>query len=287
MSEPDFDLNLGGHEPDLSGAGYPPYRPPVRQRSPIVLIGAVAAVVVIVAAAYFFLRGGTPDAAPTATTSTAAPVAPPAPLGGNGEPITEPLDQSDAVVRKLAAALSSHPRLAAWLATTGLIRNFVVVVENVSTGVTPAGHLRVLRPTGPFRVIENDEELRLDPRNYDRYTSFADAVASIDAAGAARVYSSLKVRMGEAYADLGREEPFDRALERAIVAMLEVPIVEGTVRLEPTGATQYRYADADLEELTPPQKQLLRMGPANVRVIQGKLREIALALGIPDNRLPR
>jgi hypothetical protein len=189
-------------------------------------------------------------------------------------------------VRRLVAALSSHPRVAAWLTTNGLIRNFVVVVENVSTGATPAGHLRVLRPVGPFRVIENGEEIRLDPRNYDRYTPFADAVASIDAAGAAQLYSRLKVRMGEAYAELGRDEPFDRALERAIVAMLQVPIVEGSVRLEETGATQYRHADATLQQLTQAQRQLLRMGPANVRVIQRKLREIALALGIPASRLP-
>jgi len=277
--QPDYDLNPGGYE----------YRPPGMRstRSPLVLIGAVVAIVALGAAAYFFLGRGTPDITTAGDTGTSAPVAPPGPLGGDAEPITEPLDQSDPIVRKLVAALSSHPRVAAWLATNGLIRNFVVVVENVSTGVTPARHLRVLRPTGPFRIIENDEELRLDPRNYERYTSFAEAVASIDAAGAARLYSKLKPRMEEAYADLGREDPFDRALERAIVSMLEVPGVDGTVRLEPTGATQYRYADRRLEQLTAAQKQLLRMGPDNVDMIQGQLREIALALGIPAARLPR
>ena len=38
--------------------------------------------------------------------------------------------------------------------------------------------------------------------------------------------------------------------------------------------------------LTGVQKQLLRMGPRNVRIIQSSLREIALALGIPAERLP-
>lgn len=284
IDQPDYDLHPAGSAPPPPTPP-PPAAPP--SRPPIVLIAIVAAVVVIGAVAYFFLGRPTPDTTPAGETSTSAPVAPRAPLGAEGEPITESLDESDAIVRKLVAALSSHPRVAAWLTTNGLIRNFVVVVENVSTGATPAGHLRVLRPVGPFRVIENDEELRLDPRNYDRYTSFADAVASIDAAGAAQLYSRLKVRMNEAYADLGRDEPFDRALERAIVALLDVPIVEGTVRLEEKGATQYRYADTELEQLTQAQRQLLRMGPANVRVIQGKLREIALALGIPEGRLPR
>lgn len=46
------------------------------------------------------------------------------------------------------------------------------------------------------------------------------------------------------------------------------------------------FADPDLEALPAAQKQLLRMGPRNVRIIQSSLREIALALGIPAERLP-
>ena len=34
------------------------------------------------------------------------------------------------------------------------------------------------------------------------------------------------------------------------------------------------------------QKQFFRMGPQNVRAVQGKLRAIAFHLGIPDSRLP-
>ena len=41
-----------------------------------------------------------------------------------------------------------------------------------------------------------------------------------------------------------------------------------------------------LESLTNAQKQLLRMGPRNVKLIQAKLREVAVALGIPASRLP-
>jgi hypothetical protein len=46
----------------------------------------------------------------------------------------------------------------------------------------------------------------------------------------------------------------------------------------------YAYADPRLEGLSPPQKQLLRMGPENVKAIQAKLREIAsfLQLSVPS-----
>jgi len=49
----------------------------------------------------------------------------------------------------------------------------------------------------------------------------------------------------------------------------------------------YAFADALDERLTAAQKQVLRMGPENTRIVRAKLREIALALGIPSARLPR
>lgn len=274
---PDYDLDTGGQAP-------PPRATRSRRPTRRWIVVAIVILAIGAGAYLWFARSGSQTPA-TATTETSEPVAPARPLGGDVEPITVPLEGSDPIVRKLVEALSSHPRVLAWLTTNGLIRNFVVVVENISTGTTPARHLRVLRPSGPFRVAEVDEETVVDPRGYERYTGIADAAASIDAARAARLYAALKPRIEEAYAELGRQEPFDRALERAIVALLQVPVLSGNVRLEETGATEYRYADRRLEQLTEPQKQLLRMGPDNVGVIQSKLREIALALGIAAERL--
>ena len=82
-----------------------------------------------------------------------------APLGAAAEPIDVPaLDESDPLVRELVGKLSSHPGVAAWLATDGLVRNFTVVVANIAEGRTPAGHLRSLAPSGSFRIIERNEE---------------------------------------------------------------------------------------------------------------------------------
>jgi hypothetical protein len=46
-------------------------------------------------------------------------------------------------------------------------------------------------------------------------------------------------------------------------------------------AIGFRYADPKLEGLTAAQKQFLRMGPRNVRIIQQKLRELQPALQAP------
>ncbi|MCU1384432.1 MAG: hypothetical protein JWL71_3129, partial [Acidobacteria bacterium] len=218
---------------------------------------------------------------PAATAASAS-----APLGGKGDPVTlPPLDESDTLVRTLVQALTESPAVMAWLPTRGLLRNFTVVVSNIAEGATPAKQLKVLRPNGAFRIVTRDGGTSVDPRSYDRYTTIADAVSSIDAGGAAKLYATLKPRIEDAQRDLGVPTSFDRTLERAIVALLATPAIDGSERLKPKGIG-YGYADDRLESLTPAQKQLLRMGPRNARVIKGKLRDIAIALGIPPVHLP-
>ena len=53
------------------------------------------------------------------------------------------------------------------------------------------------------------------------------------------------------------------------------------------GVTTYQMVDENLEDLDDAQKDLLRMGPQNIRKVQNKLREMALALGVPENQLPK
>jgi DUF3014 family protein len=225
----------------------------------------------------------------TATIRTPAAPARQAPLslGGKAEPMTlPPLDASDALVRTLVGALSQSPVITAWLTTNGLIRNFTVVTENIADGATPAKHLAVLRPSSSFGVVERNRSLYVDPRSYDRYTAIADAIASVDATAAANLYATLKPRIEEANRDLGfPDQSFDRTLERAIVVMLDTPIPADSLRLRPKGIG-YAYEDDRLESLTSAQKQFLRMGPRNMRAIKLKLREVAVALGIPPVRLP-
>jgi hypothetical protein len=214
-----------------------------------------------------------PTSAPVRATAAAQP------LGGEAASIVvPPLDESDGVVAELVRKLSSHPRVAAWLTTKGLIRN---------DGKTPANLLQPVRPTAAFRVTERDGGIYIDGPSYERYTPLAQAVASIDAKGSASLYATLKPRIEEAYRELGAPDAsFDAALERAIVSLLETPMRSRPTRLRLQGIG-YAFADPHDEALTGAQKQLLRMGSENGLTVQAKLREIALALGIPPQRLPR
>ena len=277
---PDFDLHRAADEPD------PPELPPRRASSVWV---AVTLLLLAAGAAAYFAFVWRQSAAPSRTAgarppAAAAQVSPP--LGGKGDPITlPPLDASDTLVRTLVQGLTESPAVMAWLPTRGLIRNFTVVVANIADGVTPAKHVAVLRPAVPFRIVTRDGTAYVDPRSYDRYATIADAIASVDAGGAAKLYATVKPRIEDAHRDLGAADSFDRTLERAIVALLNTPVVDAPERLKLKGIG-YAYADDRLESLTPAQKQLLRMGPRNVRLIKAKLRDIAVALGIPPAHLP-
>src|SRR5262245_16476941 len=115
------------------------------------LIGVAIAIIAI--ATYVFVnRRPTPAKAPAPAAARAPATAKPA--SPEAERINLPaLDDSDALVRQRIGILSSHPLVSAWLNTNGLIRNFVVVIDNLSHGMTPSRHLRVLRPGGTFRVM--------------------------------------------------------------------------------------------------------------------------------------
>ena len=267
---------------------------PERPRSGGVPVAGVIAVVVVVAALafwYLWIRQPAPAqgaaTVPAAQAPAQAGTAARTPLGPVVEPEElPPLFLTDPLVRDLLERLSSRPEIAAWLTTAGLIRNFVVCLDNVASGQTPARQLRRLAPSAPFKAEARGSALVIDSRSYVRYNGLADATTSLDPAGLARIYARLKPRLAEAYRELGHPDgDIDNAVERAIVMLLQAPVPDGDIRLRQK-VLSYRFETEALEDLEPVQKQLIRMGPRNQRAIQTSLRAIARALGIPENRLP-
>lgn len=60
--------------------------------------------------------------------------------------------------------------------------------------------------------------------------------------------------------------------------LASTPVPDGYVEVR-RGNVLWEFRDPALEALSPPQKHLLRMGPANARLVQSKIREIQAALG--------
>jgi hypothetical protein len=255
-----------------------------RSRTP-----AIIGVVVAAVAAYYIWFSPAEAPAPAKAVAEAQASAPPAAVETNRYELP-PLADSDEFMRERIGTVSSHPLVAAWLKTTDLARNLVVVIENVARGLTPSKHLLALRPQGTFRVITRPgSRTFIHPRNYDRFNGLAEAATSLDPAAVAMLYTAIKPLLQTAYDELGNQESIDRALERALSGLLNAPVVDDEIRVEIRGpGIGYRFVDPDLEALTGAQKQLIRMGPVNQRIIQGRLRQFAqaAALGGPRTSTP-
>jgi hypothetical protein len=265
-----------------------PVTPDESSISPAWLIAAAALLLLSVGALWYFAIRNRPPATKAVAQTTVDLPRPPARGAEPGEAIDlPPLDQTDAIVRTLVGRLSSHPAVAAWLTTNGLIRNLTLVIANIADGETPAKHLAPLRPAGKFVTKTSGGLTWIDPATYRRYDGIAAAVEGIDARGVARFYATIKPRIQEANRDLaGKDTDFDQTVQRAIVMLLRTPIVDQDVQLG-TNRVSYTFANPELEDLTPVQRQFLRMGPQNVRIVKTKLLEVAGFLGIPDSALPR
>ena len=259
-------------------------RPSGRPTGPFV--GVVALAIVAGVASYDFFVADPPlEEAVSAGVPASAPVV--RDTGARNEAAAPvPLDESDGMVRDLVTTLSSHPGLAAWLIPDDLIRIFVVVVDNVADGHTPAEHLPPWRPTRRFQTLGASPRLQVDPLNHARYDTHAEIVAAIDPAVAAELYHTFQPLIAAAYAELGRAgHEFDATVLRALRNLLETPVLERDVRLIPRDPF-FEFADPALEDLLPIQKQFLGMGPRNVRAVQASLLEIAEAVGFDIASLP-
>lgn len=267
-----------------------------RESEPRKVLGLAVAILVILAGAaaiYYFAFVKKP-AVPPASLEPAAAAAVPA--GGEkataeaeGAPLAFPpvgLADSDPAVREFAAALSANPEFAKWLLTKDLVRKFVVAVDNVANGLSPKPHVDFFSPAGGFRVVRTRTGTFIDEAAYARYAPVAGVAASVDAAAAVRLYRAAKPLIDEAYRDLGYPGvDFEETLVRAMAELLATPVVDGPIAVEQK-ILSYAMTDASLEALSAAQKQLLRMGPKGVRAVQGKVRELAAALGVPESRLP-
>jgi hypothetical protein len=239
-------------------------------------------VVILIAAAiyYFFFMPSQPgEISESMPAQKPSITAPDLETGEIIEPLDVDLNMSDALVRKLAKELSEHPMFSRWLVTNHLIRRFVAAVDLIAHGDSPRRPMDFIEIDKPFLAREEEGQVFIDPNSYQRYDSIAGVISSLDAKGCVKLYKQLLLPIRQAYKEMGYpDEDFNSTLEKAISNLLETPVVENRIYIKKDVVT-YLMANPDLENLNSAQKHLLRMGPDNMRVIQSKLREIALLLG--------
>jgi hypothetical protein len=248
-------------------------RPRTSLRKPSAAPLVVVVLGIIAAAAgglWWFLGKSAPP--PAATAPEAAAAEAPAPPGGAA---VDPARQ-----RALLEAVSASP---AWRRAIGepeLARRWAVVVENLANDVVPRKQLEPLAPAGRFAVVRRGTSSFIDPASYARYDAFADAVASVNVDALAIAWAAIRPAVDAAYRALGYPDgAVDAAAARALKRIGAAPVKDGDVPVvEGAGAT-WAFADPELERLGDVDKQMLRIGPRNARILQEKAREILRVLG--------
>ena len=197
-----------------------------------------------------------------------APVSPPPIPVDPADLPPPPLNDSDGWVReKLTNAAIP------WLAETELVRTFATVLENASRGEVPRNLLGFMAPRGGFDVQQRGGITRPTSSSYSRYDSYVQALLSIPPEQAVTLFRSADGMLTEALRELGISDPEPLAMLVDAAAQINgTPVLEQAPALAQP-KVMYTYADAELERLSPLQKQLLRMGPDNVRMTQAWLDE--------------
>ena len=262
---------------------------------PIIIVLGIVVLAIVGLVAFFMMSSD--EAEPLAQREIAIPSPPPEPVPEpdpvvvveeEPEPLAEQepprftlplLDDSDQLIRDGVVSLTRHEGINAWLAPNELIRKFVAVIDNVGHGQVAKEMARFLAPEGPFLVFRiDDETYTLDPASYRRYDLFTEIVLSLDARRAAEFYQLLSPLFQKAYGELGyRNVDFDDVMFNAMGRLLETPVIEGPVRLK-RPLVMFKYEDSKLENLSSVQKQMIRMGPRNMRMLHSKIGQVATEL---------
>ncbi|HYM42711.1 MAG TPA: DUF3014 domain-containing protein [Steroidobacteraceae bacterium] len=197
----------------------------------------------------------------------------PMPAGAGAEALPA-LNDSDAVVQDALTGALGRPSIEALLVPQNIVRHIVVTIDNLPRRKV-AVDLRPVKATAGQTAVSTEGDLTvLSQANFDRYTTFVHAVQAADVKTLAGVYQRLYPLFQQAYEDLGYPGKYfnDRVVE-VIDHLLETPEITTPIQLEQPRVF-YTFADPSLEARSAGQKLLIRMGPANERIVKAKLREL-------------
>jgi len=196
---------------------------------------------------------------------------------------TDILKDSDETIYSILAKFSLQSSTVRSLLSDNILRNTVVFVENFSQGHFLSTFSPMLAPKEHFMVKGKGQKLIVDPRTYQRYTSYANYINSVDSKAFVLYYKTLKPSIDDFYAEIARPGvSFDETLATAIEVVLSTPVIYEELEVK-SPSVMYLYNDPKLESLNNAQKLLLRMGPNNLAKIKHKLRSIKAELAISEH----
>ena len=188
------------------------------------------------------------------------------------EKVLPPLDDSDAIVKQSLADIASV-QLLKLVVSDDLIRRMVVYTENLAEGKLAKKHQVFNAPTEAFSVNDG-AVITVNPESFKRYDMYVELFTSMSNNQLLNLKNEYKPLISEVYEEIGMSDyAFEDRLSLAIVHLLETPNVPLDTPLV-SQSVAYKYALPEYEGLSDAQKQLLRLGPDNMKKVKGKLKTL-------------
>jgi hypothetical protein len=182
------------------------------------------------------------------------------------------MQQGDALLLSQLSAAGAKANLKKLVSIPQAVEVTAALIDGLGRGNIQRKLLSASPPSEPFSVMDDGDEIFMNSAGYLRYDGYADAIAALDVSVLVDTFHTLRPLYEEAYGYLGLDPAdFDNAVIRTLDLILATPEIGEPIALKPKSVV-YIYADPSLEGLPGVQKQLLRMGPDNIRRIKQQAR---------------
>ena len=263
-----------------------------QQRGAISAAQAVLIVVLllVIAGGVVFLTGiWPPEEEPSPIETAPLPEPPPAPVVTEieeaipepapppPEPVEEPLprlEESDDAVRDAVGDIPLGTAGQQYLIPDNIIERSASLIYLMAQGDVPYKLLPVSRPKAAFPIRDDGTQVVTDPAGFERYDALTQWLQSLDLESLLSSLEWFIPLFREAWSYYG-EDP--AAFDFAVVMTLDLVIATPEIDLSEARLTRkeavWIFEDPAIEGLAPIQKQVLRMGPENAKILKAKAAE--------------
>lgn len=194
------------------------------------------------------------------------------------EVVPEPLDLSDKAIKQGLITALRAPLLSTLIVNDSILANMVASVNNTAQGTLPENVSLLTPPATEFSVFKQADNQFITPESFTRYNVYAQTFAEIETEDMLALLDQYEPQIMAQFEQIALPNAqFTSTLINAINRLLDTPSVNLPIPVISDSA-MYKFANPQLEALLPAQKQLLRMGPDNMRLVKAKLRELRTAL---------
>ena len=253
--------------------------------------GLIVVLLLVIAGGVVLLTGiWPPEEKPTSVVTTPPPAPLPAPVVDEieeptpepppapTEPIEEPLprlEESDDAVRDALGYIPLGTAGQQFLMPGNIIERSASLIYLMAQGDVPYKLLPVSRPKATFPISDDGTQVITDPAGFERYDALTQWLESLELKPLLSSLEWFIPLFREAWSYYG-EDPasFDMAVVMTLDLVIATPEVDlSEARLIRKEAV-WIFEDPAIEGLAPIQKQVLRMGPENAKILKAKAAEM-------------